>query len=377
MNSRERFNATIKFQKIDRPFRWEAPGFWQATIKKWHNEGLPKNITSNDINNSRIYDYFKMDRIGLIPFNGDWITDPFSPMFERKIIKDEGNTQVIRDQDGIIKRVEKEDPDTSMPQFLEFPVKSKEDYEEKIKWRLNYESKERYPKEWGELIKKYNNRDYPLGLSVIGPLGHLRNLMGDFEMMLKFFDDPSMVHYIMKNWMNFYKEFIRLVCNDIVPDFIMIWEDSCYKAGPLISPVKFKEFMSPYLSEIITKAKAEGIEGIIIDSDGDVRLMIPIYLECGANVFFPFEVQAGMDIVQFRKEYGNSFAIMGGIDKRKLAANEEAVKEEIDMRVPFMLSQGGYIPMIDHSVPTDVSLNVFKFYIDYLRNVGVESTLEN
>ena len=370
MNARERFIATLKFEKLDRPFHWEAPAVWPATIKQWYKEGLPGHITCSNITDSQAYDYFEMDKVVWLPFEGGWIGDPYYPFFEYEVLEDEGEKVVIRDTDGIVKRVLKEDGDTSMPQFLKFPVTDRETYISEIRWRLNPKSRERYPKDWDLLIDEYRNRDYPLGMFVIGPFGHIRNLFGDEELMYIFFDDPKLVHEIMEDWMNFYKQFIRMVCRDVVPDFIMIWEDMCYRSGPLISPEFYREFMSPYLKVVIDTVKACGISGIVVDNDGDCSKMLPLYLECGANAFYPFEVQAGMDIVSIRQQYGNQFMIIGGLNKRTLADSEEAIRKELDAKVPFMLEQGGYIPMLDHSVPTDISLKLFRYYLQYVRSLG-------
>ena len=74
-----------------------------------------------------------------------------------------------------------------------------------------------------------------------------------------------------------------------------------------------------------------------------------------------------MNVVEIRKEYGNRFTIIGGLDKYALALNREAVKYEVDRKVPFMLEQGGYIPMLDHTVPTNVTMEMFEFYLNYVR----------
>lgn len=369
MNDRERFTATLKFQKTDRPFRWETVAVWPSAIKKWHEQGLPANINCNDITNSEFYSHYGMDKIGWLPFPGVWTVNPYCPYFEFKILNDDGEHLTIQDYDGIIKMNLKKDADTSMPSFLEFPVKSKKDYYEKIKWRLDYKTPERFPSDWQEYVKSNITRDFPMGMFVTGPFGHLRNLYGDENLMYEFFDEPDFIHEIMTDWMNFNIGFITKVCKDFVPDFIMIWEDICYKSGPLVSPDIYKEFMLPYLKKVITCAKLAGIVGIILDTDGDCSKMIPLYLESGVNAFYPFEVQAGMDIVQLRKEYGNAFTIIGGLDKTTLAISEEAVMAELDKKLPFMLEKGGYIPMLDHSVPTNVTLKMFQFYIDYIRKL--------
>jgi len=367
MNARERFTATLKFEKTDRPFRWETPGIWGATISRWKNEGLPDSVADGKVG---ALDFFGMDKLFWLPF-GTWTADPFCPYFEHEILEDDGTYVIEQGTDGIIKKNKKTNRETSMPQFLSFPVKTRKDYIDKIIWRYDYNTKERFPENWSESVKKYGVRDYPIGMFVIGPFGHIRNLMGDEEMMYALWDEPDFIHEIMGNWCSFYQGFLKMVCSDVIPDMIMIWEDNCYRNGPLISPDLFIEFMLPYLKKVIDTAKSLNIPGIALDTDGNCTKMLPIYIEAGVNAFYPFECQAGMDIVEVRKQYGKQFAIIGGIDKSLLADGhtEQQMYDEVDKKVRPMMELGGYIPMLDHTVPPNISYSMFIKFIEYVRKI--------
>ncbi len=80
----------------------------------------------------------------------------------------------------------------------------------------------------------------------------------------------------------------------------------------------------------------------------------------------PFEVQAGMDIVEIRKQYPR-LLIEGGLDKTKVARGQEAIDAELEAKLPPMLSQGGYIPCCDHLVPPDVPWLNFRYYRERVR----------
>ncbi len=187
MNARERFTATLKFEKTDRPFRWETPGIWGATISRWKNEGLPDSVADGKVG---ALDFFGMDKLFWLPF-GTWTADPFCPYFEHEILEDDGTYVIEQGTDGIIKKNKKTNRETSMPQFLSFPVKTRKDYIDKIIWRYDYNTKERFPENWSDGVKKYAVRDYPIGMFVIGPFGHIRNLMGDEEMMYALYIERS------------------------------------------------------------------------------------------------------------------------------------------------------------------------------------------
>ena len=57
--------------------------------------------------------------------------------------------------------------------------------------------------------------------------------------------------------------------------------------------------MLPYYRRFIDGVRGLGCEIIIVDSDGDVRLLAPLFISAGVNAMLPFEVQAGMDIREF------------------------------------------------------------------------------
>ena len=111
---------------------------------------------------------------------------------------------------------------------------------------------------------------------------------------------------------------------------------------------------------------AQGIEHIWLDSDGDVSSLIPIWLDSGIDVLWPFECQSGMDVVEVRSVYGRDLAMMGGIDKRALVRGGDVMKRRIDRIMP-LVEEGGYIPELDHSVPPDVSWPNFCEYVEYLK----------
>ncbi len=90
--------------------------------------------------------------------------------------------------------------------------------------------------------------------------------------------------------------------------------------------------------------------------------------QLGLTGMNPFEVQAGMDIVKIRKKYPK-FQIMGGLDKRKIALGKKEIDNELEKKIPFMLRQGGYIPVADHLIPPDVSWDNFVYYRRHLQEI--------
>jgi len=97
------------------------------------------------------------------------------------------------------------------------------------------------------------------------------------------------------------------------------WEDMGYNAGPLISPAMVRRFMYPQYRRVVDFARARGVRWFALDSDGRIDSLVPVWLEAGLDILYPFEVQAGMDVVELRKRFGRELRMFGGVDKRALA----------------------------------------------------------
>jgi uroporphyrinogen decarboxylase len=163
------------------------------------------------------------------------------------------------------------------------------------------------------------------------------------------------------------------VSKDIKFEMASYWEDMAYKAGPLISPDMFRKFLMPRYKKLNEVLHSMGVDVIFVDSDGNLDLLIPLWLESGCNFVWPLEVAAGNDAVALRKKYGTDLIIGGNIDKRALTRGKEATKDEVMSKVPFLLEQGGYFPSIDHLVPPDIPFEVYCYYINLLREIaGIE-----
>ena len=140
------------------------------------------------------------------------------------------------------------------------------------------------------------------------------------------------------------------------------------EVGRNISPRLFKEFILSNLKKVTSFFNKNGIDLIIIDTDGDPRALMPLLWEGGIRGMWPLEVTSGMDAVELRKKHGRTWRLMGGIDKRSLAQGKEAIKREVDKKVPYLKEDYGYIVGLDHQIPTDVSLEDFTFYSNYVKN---------
>jgi len=141
-----------------------------------------------------------------------------------------------------------------------------------------------------------------------------------------------------------------------------------YKSAPLLSPAMARKYMLPRYRRVTDYIFSRGVPYIGLDSDGQVDPLIPIWMDAGLNFLYPFEVQAGMDVLAVRKKYGKGLRIWGGVDKRALAYGPAAIDAELH-RVEDLIHEGGYLPHTDHSCPPDISFQNFCYYMEKLAEV--------
>jgi len=353
MNNKERYYAITHYQPFDRLFHWEM-GPYEETTKRWQREGMPKDKSLAELAG---YDAFGHAPIGL----------GLIPGFSYEVLDEEGEYRTYRDGDGVIKKIRKDTPPPAMPQYLKFPLQTREDWKD-FKERLDPNNPHRIPDNWDELKKTYQNRDYPLGINAGSLFGWLRNWMGVENIAVMLYDNPALVQEMMDHIAELVVEVLKKVVFEVDFDCAVMWEDMAYKAGSLISPEHVRQFMMPGYRKITDLLHRSGIDIIMLDSDGDVEELIPLWLECGINFIYPMEVAAGMDVIRLREKFGKDLIIGGGMDKRILASNKEAIFEMVMSKKDLVLS-GGYVPGVDHAIPPDISWENFMYYRQLLNSI--------
>ncbi len=363
ISGRERYLATAEFRTVDRAFLIQ-PIPWDETLVRWRNEGLKaENLAEHFGTDTELgYDH---------PFHTDHGTPLLLPPLERKILSEADEHQIIFEEAGNTVKLFKNNPMQSMPQFVEYPVKNREDWEKIIKPRRDW-----HTPGWtlqGEELKSYaekvRTRDYPLGLWAASLYGWPRCWMGVERLSMMFYDDPDLVHEMCEHIAEWAVQTLTPVLNAVQFDFAYIWEDMAGKAGPLCSPSTYRDFCLKPLKRVTNLLRKNGVKHIIVDSDGNNDVLIPLWLEAGVNGLRPFEVAAGCDAIATRRKYGKDLIMQWGIDKRALAKGKDEIDREILSKVPWLCMQGGYFPQVDHLVPPDVSLLNYTYYSKLLRSV--------
>ena len=356
MNSRERYRAVTHFEQADRLFRDEMRAF-PETVKRWQREGLPL-----DDDYRRIVGY---DRRETAPVNVG-----LAYHWDYKTLELTDDYEIYRDsREGGIKKKFRNAPEPNMPQYIEFGLRDRESWEREFLPRLDPDSPCRISMYWESLVKQYATRDFPLGISAGSIFGWLRDWMGVENIAVALYDGPDFIKMMMDHLADLTVAVLEKVVFDVQFDFAVMWEDMAYKTASLISPGHVRRLMMPNYRKVTDLLHKAGIDVIMLDSDGNIEELIPLWLEVGINYLYPMECAAGMDVVKLRKEYGRELIMGGGMDKRILARDPAAIDAMIDAKRDLIL-EGGYIPGCDHALPPDISWANFLHYRERLAAIA-------
>ncbi|MBI2914473.1 MAG: hypothetical protein HYY08_00955 [Firmicutes bacterium] len=346
----------MNYAPVDRCVYGVWTGMWPETIERWKAEGYDPGAGP----------CFATDHW---EWNGGWFFP--NPPFEHKVFSEDEDTVLYVNEEGILIRERKDNPMSSMPQFVRFPVETREDFRAFWRERMRPDPASRIGEGWVERLRGYRRRDFPMLVMADrwgGFFGPLRNLVGVERLCTLFYDEPAFVEEMMDAVADFIIDIMSRTLDHTDVDVFGFWEDMAYKAGPLIGPEMVRKFMLPRYGRVVDFLRSRGVEWIALDSDGDVMSLIPVWLDAGINLIYPFEVQSGMDVARVRKSFGRELRMFGGVDKRALIGGRESIDAELE-RVAPVVREGGYIPTLDHSIPPDVSYANYCYYMERLYTI--------
>jgi len=350
MTARERFKRQLNFQPVDRSFNMEF-GYWQENYEQWDlfiDNGIKHEWQANR--------FFAFDPIG--GFGGNvWM----HPGFENKVIERRGEIIVMQNHDGLTAEIAADNHST-IPHFIKSSIKTPDDWKRVKEERFRVGDPVRVLDI--ERLKKDHppDRDYPLGIGTGSMIGRIRDMLTFEGVCYAWADYPDMLDDMVETACVLVENSLDQALGAVEFDYASGWEDICFNYGPILPPSFFRDIVAPRYKRIRDKLHKHGIYIWYTDCDGDVRPLLPIFLESGINCLFPYEVNSCAHPGELLDEY-EGLRIMGGVDKMQLIAGKEATKKYLESLVPYV-ERGGFIPFVDHRCPPDVTPENYLYYLD-------------
>lgn len=386
MTPRGRVKAVLNHRKPD-VLPW-LESMFDETIMAWFRQGLPTDKViaiewemgrggTNLYNWPAVKGFDAYSYFGCQSYYGCVVPLDVGPLprFKQKIIGEDDRYVTMRTETGAIAKRIKSEGRTwySMPMFTEFPVKDQETWGE-YKKLLNPKDPRRYPKDWHKDDYLFQFENYQQGITMMrfnGFYGFGAELMGIAPFNIALYKDPELIYDMAEHWEYYIRETVREAVETLKDriDMVFWWEDMAEKHGPNMSPKLFRQYCLPHYKNLTGFLKKNKIDRIMVDSDGNINPMLDLLIESGITGLWPLEVNCNMNAIEIKKKYGNNLFLIGNLDKRELAKGGEAMRKEVDSKLPILKEMGGYIPGADHLIHVEFSLEKFKEYADYIQKL--------
>jgi len=351
MTARQRFINQMHCKPVDRSFNMEF-GYWKENFQQWHIF-VDNGITNNDEADV----FFNFDRV-------DELRGPvwMLPQFDEEVIEETGSHKIIRNPDGLLAEVFS-DGHSTIPHFLKSSITCPEDWKQVKAERFSPDHPGRQIDVEAIKLAHPSDRDYPLGVRCGSMIGKVRDALTFEGLTVAWYDYPEMVEDIVETACLLVEQFLDQVLGEVDFDYASGWEDICCISGPLVTLDLFKNVVVPRYKRIGDKLHANGIDIWYTDCDGDVRPLLPYFMDAGINCLFPFEVNSCCTPGELLDEYGGDLLIMGGVDKMQLGKGPEAIRKCLEALDPYV-QRGGFIPFCDHRCPPNVTPEDYLYYLD-------------
>jgi hypothetical protein len=324
MSSRERFRETMSYGRPDRVPYFEE-GIREDVLKAWQTQGLAK---AADLKTMFPSDHRERMQVDLEP----------RP-----------------------KLVSKLDKITNIKKFQR---------------RLDPVDKKRLPSRWSRRVREWQSRNHVLMLYVhrgfFLTMG-VRNWRSFTDVMVLLMDQPDVVRKRMQIQGEFAARLTDRIMQEVEIDVVVFSEPIGGSDRPLISPQMYEEFVLKNYEPIFEVLRHRNVATICFQTFANARILIPSILKWGFNCLWACEVNIEtMDYRSLRREFGRDLRLIGGIDLDALRENKDAIRREIEEKVPPLIAAGGYIPLADGRVRQDVPFENYVYYRRLLEKVTQE-----
>ena len=321
MTSRERFRKTMQYDKPDRVPYFED-GIRREVLRAWKKQGLSSE--------SELVRMFPFDR----------------------------REEIELDMDP-------------MPMPKKWPASRME--LEAFRKRLDPNTSKRWPTDWSRKVRQWQRRDYLLMLRVhrgffLSMGVHNWSRFADVARLTV--KEPDLVREMMRIQGEFATRMAERVLNEVEIDAAVFTEPIGGNDRPLISPRMYEDFVLTNHEPLLALLKQHCVDTVIFRTFANSRLLIPSILKWGMNCLWACEVNIdAMDYRDLRREFGRELRLIGGIDLDVLLQDKEAIRREIEQKLPPLLREGGYIPLADGRVREDMPFENYAYYRRLLEQV--------
>ena len=365
-----------KLDRMNKALRHEEPDrvpisdfFWGGFTRRWRKE-------LDLADDANPYYHYDLDWIATVPNMDPWIR-PF------ETLKETPEEVVVKTGFGAVmhKLFSLPMPEMRSWEIDEFAKLEKCEFDDPRDQRRFFEGGdnqiagvgdgfERNSPPWIDTVKSLRP-DFPVFGSMIEVSECLTRLIGQENTMMWMAEYPERMGAVINRIGAFYLAMAKaqLEAGAGLLDGFVIWGDVAYKKCTFMSPRYWREYFKPWVAQMAAAAHAAGLP-VIYHGCGNVKAILPDYIEMGIDAYNPLEVKAGMDVVELRQQYGHRIGFCGNSDIQVWETGDRAAIRREVLRKLNAAKGGGMIFQSDHSVSSAVSGPTYDYIVKLVREHG-------
>jgi len=158
---------------------------------------------------------------------------------------------------------------------------------------------------------------------------------------------------------------------EIGVDCVMIATDWAYNSGPIVSPEMIRKYMIPQVKAIVDLCHNHNVY-VLKHTDGNIMKIADDFFNMEIDAYQGIEPNAGMNIAEIKKLYGNKVTLMGNVDCARtlpFGTKEEIIKETKEC-IKVAAPNGGYIVSSSNTIANPIPASNFLTMVDTVFKYG-------
>jgi uroporphyrinogen decarboxylase len=288
------------------------------------------------------------------------LTGTPSSNYRQEII--DASSGKFRDEWGVIRRY----TDQTVPFPIGAPIKSEIELD-------NYSPPDptdplRF-KQLEELRTRFKGKKM-IGMHVHDTFSYPTYLVGMDNLLMYLIEKPELVKRLVELSVDHTKALIQKAAQ-LGADLFVFGDDYGGNSGPMMSPTHFERFFLPGMKELVDTARNTGAY-TIKHTDGNINSILEMIISAGFHGIHPLDPEAGMDIKEVKKKYGERVCVIGNVDTGKLLSEStpEDVEDAVQKTIMEVAPGGGYIIASANSIHSHVKPHNYAAMLKAARKYG-------
>ncbi len=214
-----------------------------------------------------------------------------------------------------------------------------------------------------DLARKYREA----GLAVVvkdgfaGIFEFAQRIVGMENLLMMMFRKDKAAEALFDKLLELKLSFWEIILGELgeLVDVVTYADDYGTQTSQLISPDMFRTQIKPRVAALLQAQKKLAPRAKrFFHSDGNVRPLLPDFIEMGVDILNPIQFTAtGMDLAALKKDFGQDIVLWGGgVDTQGVLpqGSPQEVRDQVKRNLDILAPGGGYVFNTIHNIQADV-----------------------